>query len=276
MPAHARNFGLNADADFETQIFVKSTSVEVLRRELGAAVVGRRTNRDRHGHRRLSTGGRAVSATRGVLEALLAFRNPVGIVTKSTLILRDLDLLAELAQVARVRDYFTITTLDRDLWRSVEPGTPPPAQRLAAMAKLNAAGISDRRLDGSGSARLDRFRASINSVASAAADHGAVAFYPLPLRLAPLVREHYFDWVAQHAPELTARYVRAFTAKPSKALTSIGSARSAPKCSADTVSETDEARERTRTPPIAPPPLRAATASCPFGVRNSPSAPLST
>src|SRR6476646_6180083 len=133
-------FGLNADTDFETQIFVKSNIVEVLRRELARPswggdqiAIGTATDayQPAEGQFRL---------TRGMLETLLAFRNPIGIVTKSTLILRDIELLAELARVAQVRVYFTITTLDRDLWRSVEPGTPPPFQRLAAMAKLNAAG----------------------------------------------------------------------------------------------------------------------------------------
>jgi DNA repair photolyase len=160
-------FGLNADADFETQIFVKSNLVEVLRNEL----------------RRPSWGGDSIAIgtatdayqpaegqfriTRGALETLLAFRNPVEIVTKSTLIPRDLDLLAELAKVARVRVYFRITTLDRDLWRSVEPKTPPPAQRLAAMAKLNSAGVPTGVSMAPVLPGLTDSEASINSAAAA-------------------------------------------------------------------------------------------------------------
>jgi DNA repair photolyase len=79
--------------------------------------------------------------TRRCLEALLERRNPIGVVTKSTLILRDLDLLADLARVADVRVWFTVTTLDPALWRSVEPGTPPPAQRLAVLRRLVEAGV---------------------------------------------------------------------------------------------------------------------------------------
>jgi len=249
-------FGLNADADFETQIFVKSNLVEVLRKELARPswvgdqiAIGTATDayQPAEGQFRL---------TRGALETLLEFRNPVGIVTKSTLILRDLDLLAELAKVARVRVYFTITTLDRDLWRSVEPGTPPPAQRLAAMAKLNAAGVQTGGLMAPVLPGLTDSEASINSVAAAAADHGAVAFYPLPLRLAPLVREHYFNWVEHHAPELTARYVRAFHGQHmSKAyqdrILALGA-----EMQRRYGFETDKVRERKEAPPIASPPLR--------------------
>jgi DNA repair photolyase len=188
---------------------------------------------------------------------MLDFRNPTGIVTKSTLILRDLDLWAELARIARVRVYFTITTLDRDLWKRVEPGTPPPAQRLKAMQKLTAAGVPCGVLMAPVLPGLTDSEASIDSVASAAAAHGAVAFYPLPLRLAPLVREHYFNWVEQNAPELTARYLRAFTSQ------------NLPKPYTDRLDalaaemqrrygfETDEAREHNcKRPPVIPPPPR--------------------
>lgn len=249
-------FGLNADADFETKVFVKSNLVAVLRKELAKpswrgeqVAIGTATDayQPAEGQFRL---------TRGALEAMLAFRNPVGIVTKSTLILRDLDLLAELSHVARVRVYFTITTLDSDLWRSVEPGTPPPAQRLAAMAKLSAAGIPCGVLMAPVLPGLTDSTASIDAVASAAKDHGAVAFYPLPLRLAPLVREHYFNWVAEHAPDLSGRYARAFTGQ------------NLPKVYTDRITalgremqrrhgfETDEARERAKTIVIPPPRLQ--------------------
>lgn len=261
-------FGLNADDDFENKIFVKSNFVQVLRKELARPswrgdqiAIGTATDayQPAEGQFRL---------TRGALETLLAFRNPISIVTKSTLILRDLDLLTELATVARVRVYFTITTLDRDLWRSVEPGTPPPAQRLKAMKKLSGAGVPCGVLMAPVLPGLTDSVASIDSVAQAAAEHGAVAFYPLPLRLAPMVREHYFAWVAQHAPELTARYVRAFhgqsMSKPYQdRIAALGIA-----MQRRYGFEIDEVRERKIPAPIAPPGLRLQL-ELPFGAAPS-------
>ncbi len=68
-------------------------------------------------------------------------RNPVGMVTKSPMVLRDLDVLSELARHAHVRVVFTVTTVDQQLWRTIGPGTANPYQRLAAVRKLNEAGV---------------------------------------------------------------------------------------------------------------------------------------
>jgi DNA repair photolyase len=250
-------FGLDADRDFETKIFVKSNLVAVLRKELAKPswrgeqiAIGTATDayQPAEGQFRL---------TRGALEALLAFRNPTSIVTKSTLILRDLDLWASLAKATRVRVYFTITTLDRDLWKRVEPGTPPPAQRLKAIEKLTAAGIPCGVLMAPVLPGLTDSEASIDSVASAAAAHGAAAFYPLPLRLAPLVREHYLNWVEQNAPDLTARYLRAFHGQNlPKPYTERLDALAA-EMQRRYGFEKDEAREHDyKQPPVVPPPLR--------------------
>ncbi len=130
--------------------------------------------------------------------------------TKSTLILRDLDLLAELATHARIRIYFTITTLERDLWRRIEPGTPPPAKRLLAMQRLTEAGVPCGVMMAPVLPGITDSLASIESVAAASREHGATAFHPAPLRLAPLVKEHYFDFVESHFPELLPNYQRAY------------------------------------------------------------------
>ena len=79
--------------------------------------------------------------TRGCLEALRDGATPASIVTKSTLVLRDRDVLIDLASLPGTRVNFTITSLDAELSRLVEPGTPPPAQRLKVMRKLTEAGI---------------------------------------------------------------------------------------------------------------------------------------
>src|SRR5918993_2308303 len=133
--------GLNAGEDFATRIVVKSNMPEVLRQEVRkpswareGVAIGTATDAYQpcEGRYRL---------TRRCLEILHDAHTPVSIVTKSTLILRDLDLLSELANGPGATVYFTITTLDPDLWRLLEPGTPPPLKRLQVMQRLSEAGI---------------------------------------------------------------------------------------------------------------------------------------
>src|SRR5829696_7528426 len=133
--------GFDADEDFETKIIVKSNMPEVVRQELGRrswtrerVAIGTATDAYQpcEGRYRL---------TRRCLEALRDADTPVSIVTKSTLILRDRDLLKQLANGPGATVYFTITTLDPDLWRLLEPGTPPPLKRLQVMQRLADAGV---------------------------------------------------------------------------------------------------------------------------------------
>src|ERR687898_2304264 len=132
--------GLNADEDFETKIVVKTNMPEVLQLELGRrswtrerVAIGTATDAYQpcEGRYRL---------TRRCLEALRDYDTPVSIVTKSTLILRDRELLAQLAHGPGATVYFTITTLDTQLWRLIEPGTPPPHKRPEGMWLLSSAG----------------------------------------------------------------------------------------------------------------------------------------
>src|SRR5699024_6409145 len=79
--------------------------------------------------------------TRGILEVLVERRNPFSILTKSTLVLRDLPLLAAAARHSDVRVNLSIGTLDEAVWKATEPGTPHPLRRIKAVEKLNAAGV---------------------------------------------------------------------------------------------------------------------------------------
>jgi DNA repair photolyase len=200
--------GLNAGKDFESSIFFKENIAAVLQRELRAPswphesiAIGTATDAYQPAEGYLGV-------TRSCLEVLAQERNPVSIVTKSTLILRDMDVLQELDREAGARVYFTITTLDDALWRRLEPGTPPPRKRLDILSRLASAGIQTGVLMAPVVPGMTDTPESIESVARAAADHGASTFAALPLRLAPLVKDHFFTFLAAHRPELLAWYSR--------------------------------------------------------------------
>lgn len=201
---------LNAGADFETKIFVKTNLPEVLRRELArpgwrgeSVAIGTATDPYQPGEGRFRV-------TRGALEAMLDYRNPLSVVTKSTLVQRDLDLLAALARVAQVRVNMTITTLDPALSRLIEPGTPPPAQRLATLRRMSEEGVPTGVFLAPVLPGITDSEDAIDAVAAAARAHGATTFWAGPLRLAPLVKEHYLGWIATAFPDLLGRYERAY------------------------------------------------------------------
>jgi DNA repair photolyase len=179
-------YGLSVGKDFSSKIIVKTNFVESLRREL----------QSRSWQREPVAIGTATDAyqpcegryriTRRVLEALRDCRTPASVVTKSTLVLRDADLLAELARVAGATVYFTVTTLDPDVWRAVEPGTPPPAKRLCVMRRLVDAGVPCGVFLAPILPGITDSADSIDAVAAAAKAHGAISFGTSVLRLAPV------------------------------------------------------------------------------------------
>ena len=209
--------GMNAGEDFATKIVVKTNLPEVLRQEVGRrawtrqrVAIGTATDAYQpcEGRYRL---------TRRCLEALRDFATPVSIVTKSTLILRDRDLLAELAQGPGATVYFTITTLDPNLWRVIEPGTPSPHKRLEVLRRLSEAGIPCGVFLAPILPGITDTAEAIAAVAAAAKAHGAASFGSGVLRLAPEVKEHYFGFIASSFPDLLPRYERAYAGTNSAA-----------------------------------------------------------
>jgi len=203
--------GLDAGEDFEKKIVVKTNMAEVLRGELRKpswtrerVAIGTATDAYQpcEGRYRL---------TRHCLDALLAADTPVSIVTKSTLIRRDLDLLTRLADGPGATVYFTITTLDPKHWRLIEPGTPPPLKRLAVLRRLTDAGVPCGVFLAPILPGITDSVESLEAVAAAAKDHGAVSFGSAVLRLAPLVKEHFLHFVAETFPDLVPRYERAYS-----------------------------------------------------------------
>jgi DNA repair photolyase len=202
--------GFNANEEFETKILVKTNIPEILRQELRKpswrrerVAIGTATDAYQPCEGRYQL-------TRRCLKALRDFETPISIVTKSTMILRDLDLLADLAEGPGAAVYFTITTLDEALWRLIEPGTPPPRKRLHVLRRLAEAGVTTGVFLAPILPGLTDSVASIDAVAAAARAHGAASFGTSVLRLAPLVSEHYLAFIAKSFPELLHRYERAY------------------------------------------------------------------
>jgi DNA repair photolyase len=203
---------LNFDAgrDFESKIVVKVNAPEVLRRELRrkgwrGAHVAMGTNTDPYqrceGRYRL---------TRGVLEALRDHANPCSILTKSPLLLRDLDLFVELAATAGFTANLSIGTLDEEVWRRSEPGTPHPKARMAAVEQLVRAGVPCGILMAPILPGISDAPEQLRAVVRAAADAGASHVTPITLHLRRGVKEEFLPWLEQAYPELVADYRRLY------------------------------------------------------------------
>lgn len=204
-PTH-EYLGLNIAEDFDSKIVVKRNAVELVRKETspvkwGGDLIAMGTNTDPY----QSAEGK-YRLTRGILEVLVERANPVSILTKSPLVLRDLDLLAELATKTKVRVDLSVGTVDERVWKATEPGTPHPRRRLEAVAKLNAAGIRSGVLMGPVlpgiSDDADQLRATVNAAVAA----GAKSIGHVALHLGPGIKEHFMDWIRSNRPDLIELY----------------------------------------------------------------------
>jgi DNA repair photolyase len=197
---------MDAGRDFESKIVVKVNAPDVLRRQLAAKRwkgegIAMGTNTDPYqraeGRYRLMP---------GIIGALTDYRNPFSILTKGTLILRDLDLLVEASNVTDVATAFSIGTLDEDAWRRSEPGTPHPRKRIEAVRALNEAGIPCGVLMAPILPGITDDPGQLREVVAAAIDAGATHVSPILLHLRPGVREVFMPWLEEHYPDLVERY----------------------------------------------------------------------
>ena len=201
---------MNAGRDFENKIVVKVNAPEVLRRELAA-------KRWKGEHIAMGTGtdpyqraeGR-YRLMRGIMEALIDHRNPFSILTKGTLILRDIDLLERAAEVAPVSAAFSIGTLDEQVWRETEPGTPHPKARMDAVRTLTEAGIPTGILMAPILPGLSDAPEQLRTVVEAAIEAGATHVSPILLHLRPGVREEFLPWLETEHPDLVAGYLQMY------------------------------------------------------------------
>ncbi len=197
-------------ADLERIIFVKTNVAEVLRTELARRSWQREyvafgTSTDPYqpieGRYRLA---------RACLEAFRDFRTPLGITTKGTLIVRDLDLLSDLGGLVEV--HFSIITLDADLARRLEPGAPSPRARLRALSTLAAVGVRCSVFVAPVLPGITDGEAGLRDLYQACADAGAVSVHAMPLRLQGSVKPHFMRILESEFPRLVPSYRRGYAA----------------------------------------------------------------
>ena len=201
-PSH-EYLGFSAGLDFETKILVKEDLPAVLRAELSAprwepqvVAIGGVTDPYQPIERR-------TRLTRRCLEVFLELRNPVTLVTKSTLVRRDLDLLVEFARLDLAQIYVSITTLDRELQRGLEPLAAAPSQRIAAIETLAGAAIPVGVLVAPVIAGLTDHEAP--AIVEAAARAGARSARHVMLKLPHAVKQLFETWLERHHPGRRAK-----------------------------------------------------------------------
>lgn len=197
-PTH-EYLGFSSGLDFETKILVKEDAPELLRRELSSAswkpqvlALSGVTDPYQPVERRLGL-------TRKCLEVLAEFRNPVAVITKNHLVTRDLEPLAELSRHQAAAVFLSVTTLDADLARTMEPRASTPARRLAAIETLSQAGIPTGVMIAPTIPGLTDHE--MPSIVAAAAKAGAQFAGYVVLRLPYAVKSLFEQWLAQHRPE---------------------------------------------------------------------------
>ncbi len=197
---------MNAGRDFESKIVVKVNAPELLRKELRArrwqgdpVAMGTATDPYQRAEGRYKLMPR-------IIDILAEQRNPFSILTKGTLILRDLDKLVAASEVAEVSAAFSIGTLDEDVWRRSEPGTPHPKKRIEAVARLNAAGIPCGVMMAPVLPGISDSEHQLRAVVEAAIDAGATHVSPILLHLRHGIKEVYTQWLADNYPDLMPRY----------------------------------------------------------------------
>jgi len=196
-PTHAY-LGMSPGADFESRLFAKPNAAELLAKELSAPgyvpkVIAMGTNTDPY-----QPIEKKMRITRSVLEVLREFRHPVGIVTKSPLVMRDIDILSEMARDGLAKVALSVTTLDRSLARRMEPRAGTPQRRLAAIKALSDAGIPAGVMFAPAIPALND--GEMEAVLAAAARNGATSAGYVLLRLPLEIKDLFREWLEANEP----------------------------------------------------------------------------
>jgi DNA repair photolyase len=201
-PTHAY-MGLSPGLDFESKLFIKPNAAVLLREELTAPNYSPRTialgaNTDPY-----QPIERTYRITRQVLEVLSEFNHPLGVVTKSSLVLRDLDILTSMAERGLVKVAISLTTLDGKLARAMEPRASTPAKRLAALRVMSAAGVPTVVMMGPVIPAVNDME--IEAILKAAAVAGVKEAGYTMLRLPLEVKEIFKEWLMTEMPDRAAK-----------------------------------------------------------------------
>jgi DNA repair photolyase len=206
-------FELNADDEFASVILVKRNFVDVLERELDRpswkreqVALGTATDpyQPIEGRYKL---------TRRAIAALARARTPMGLVTKGPMVVRDRDVLAALSQVAACTVYMSVPTVDEDAWRTLEPGTAHPLQRLRAVRELADAGVHVGVLMAPIVPGFSSSRSKIERTIKAIADHGARFVGCNVMYLQDGTRTHFMHFIEREFPAMRAGFERLYTRK---------------------------------------------------------------
>jgi DNA repair photolyase len=201
---------LDSGRDFDSKIVVKTNAGALLRKELASTrwcgePIAMGTNTDPYqraeGRYRLM---------REIVAALRDHANSFSILTKGTLILRDVDLITQAARVADVSIAVSVGSVDEALWRTVEPGTPSPLRRLDVVRRFTDVGIGCSVLMAPILPGLSDSADQIDETVAALAEAGASSVTPLVLHLRPGAREWYHAWLQREHPELLPLYERLY------------------------------------------------------------------
>ena len=202
-PSHAY-LGLSPGLDFETRLFAKKNAVELLEKELGAKnyvpkTINLGANTDPY-----QPIERDYKITRGILEVLERYQHPVTIITKSGVVMRDIDILERMAKKNLARVFVSITSLKSEIARTLEPRASTPSRRLATVRKLTEAGIPAGVLMSPIIPTITDVE--IEDVVAAAADAGATYCSYILLRLPREIKELFGEWLQAHYP-LRAKHI---------------------------------------------------------------------
>ncbi len=201
-PSHAY-LNLSPGLDFETKLFYKKDAAALLREELNrrsyvCSPINLGANTDPYQPLEKSLG-----VTRSLLEVMVESHHPVTIVTKAALVVRDIDLLQQLAAEHLVKVFVSVTTLDDELKRRMEPRAASPAARLAAISRLRAAGIPAGLMFAPVVPAINDHE--LERVVEAAAQAGATTAGYVLLRLPGEVRDLFYEWLETHYPDRANR-----------------------------------------------------------------------
>src|SRR6266851_920889 len=206
-------FEMNADDEFASVILVKQNFVEVLARELARpswtgeyVAVGTATDcyQPIEGHYKL---------TRRSIQALLAARNPMGLITKGPMVVRDRDLLVEMSRVTTCTVCMSVPTVDEHAWQQLEPGTAHPLQRLRAVRDLVDAGVNAGVLMNPIVPGFSSSRDKLERTVKAIADHGARFVGCNVMFLEGGTRAHFMKYLEREFPAWLPRYEKLYERK---------------------------------------------------------------